>query len=69
MPQSGTDYRIGMPIAGLVYTANLYVRKSKFVSVPGKTLHNWTQVREAGNMQLEMEQTLCRAATGRPCPV
>lgn len=54
---------------GFAFTSNLIVevRNGKFAS--GRQLRTQAQWLEASNMVVEMAGKLCRAITGRPCPV
>ncbi len=52
-----------------IFTANVIVEDRNGHFVTGKQLHTQAQWLEANSMVVEMEGKLCRAITGRPCPV
>lgn len=64
VPQSGTrsayDYAAG---GGFVFTDDIIV-----AGEGANQIHTAAQWREANYMEVEMEEKLCKASTGRPCP-
>jgi hypothetical protein len=69
VPDAGVSNSVGVPIAGFIFSSNTLVRGPHHTWVDGPDIHTTAQANEAGYMQLEMEETLCKAATGEPCPV
>ncbi len=69
VPQAGIANAVGIPSAGFVFTTNLLVRGPKGNWVEGPEIHNAAQSSESSRMEVAMEEALCKAATGKPCPV
>lgn len=67
MPNAQLGEVAGTPY--FTYSSNLLEPGKKGRWERGKQLHTQAQWNEAINMVFEMEQKLCRAATGKPCPV
>ncbi len=55
--------------AGFVWTDNTMRRARNGKLIVGRSIHSGAQLREAGHIEVEIEEKLCRAATGKPCPV
>ena len=68
-PQSGTANAVGVPVAGFVFNDNILIKGRHGNWVTSKEIHTAAQSTESSNMHLEIEEKLCRAATGKPCPV
>lgn len=68
VPISGAEEAYGYPNGGFVYTDDLMVPTKARKWVVNPRFHNWRQWHEAGHMEVEMEEKLCEAATGEPCP-
>lgn len=66
VPRGGAEV-VGNP--GFVFSTNVLVRGENGQFKAGEQLRTRAQWRESGHMATEMEQALCRAITGRPCPV
>jgi RNA-splicing ligase RtcB len=64
VPQSGIrnpyDYSRG---GGFLFTDDIIIPGGV-----GKQIHNGAQWREANLMEVAMEEKLCKATTGQPCP-
>ena len=69
VPQAGIANAVGIPSAGFVFTTNLSVRGPKGNWIEGPEIHTAAQSSESSRMEVAMEEALCRAATGKPCPV
>lgn len=69
VPRAGVedsyDYSAG---GGFVFTTDLEVPGKNETVHPGSQFHTRAQWNEATSMEVAMEEKLCRAATGRPCP-
>jgi hypothetical protein len=69
VPRSGVedsyDYSEG---GGFVFTADLEVSGKNGTVHPGRQFHTKAQWDEAIRMEVAMEEGLCEATTGRPCP-
>lgn len=67
VPRAGVSGAIGNP--GFVFNSNIVVpgRQSRWEA--GRQFHTAAQWHESGHMENEMEQSLCKAVTGEPCPV
>lgn len=55
--------------AGFVWTDNTTRRARNGKLIVGRSIHSGAQLREAGHIEVEIEEKLCKAATGKPCPV
>jgi hypothetical protein len=69
VPKVGTENPVWMPGAGLVFTDDLLVKAANGNWVVNPRIKTPAQDRTSVRMIVDMEQTLCRAATGEPCPV
>jgi hypothetical protein len=68
VPAAGTSNAVGSPSAGFVFTNDILVPVgSKLIA--NKRLRTRAQWKAANAMATAMEEELCRAATGKPCPV
>ena len=67
VPQAGTEEAYGYPRGGFVFTDDLQVRGKHEKWEPAPQFRTAAQWNEAGHMEVAMEETLCRAATGEPC--
>ena len=69
VPRSGTEEIYSYLRGGFVYTDDLMVptknKKHRWVANP--RFRNVREWHEAGDMEVEMEEKLCEAATGEPC--
>ncbi len=65
--QAGISEAVGNP--GFVFTTNLVVPVGPAEWENSKQIHSTKQLHTAGDMATEMEEHLCRAITGKPCPV
>jgi|ERR1043165_3701362 hypothetical protein len=69
VPRAGVedsyDYSEG---GGFVFTADLEVPGKNGNVHPGRQFHTRAQWNEAIRMEVAIEEKLCKAATGRPCP-
>jgi len=69
VPQAGRrnpyDYSQG---GGFVFTDDIIVPRSIVPSGIGKQIKTAAQWHEANIMEVEMEEKLCKASTGEPCP-
>ena len=63
VPGSGTVSAYGYPRGEFVFTDDVITRDGI-----GKQITNEAQWREANLMVVEMEEKLCKAVTGEPCP-
>jgi hypothetical protein len=68
VPQSGTESPYSYPAGGFVFTDDLEVRGKNGNSRPAKQFHTWAQWDEATTMVVEMQEKLCKKATGEACP-
>lgn len=66
VPKGGAEV-VGNP--GFVFNSNLLVRDRRGRLRNGEQFRTAAQLHKAGHMATEMEQRLCRAITGEPCPV
>lgn len=55
--------------AGFVFNDDMEVPGRNESVHPGPQFHTEAQWQEAANIVVGMQQTLCRAATGKPCPI
>ena len=69
VPQAGIVTPVYYPRGGYVFNDDLVVAGKNETFHPGKQFHTAAQWDEAGTMVVEMEEKLCKAATGEPCPV
>jgi len=65
VPRSGTEEAYGY--GGFVYTDDLEVPGKHGKWEPGPQYKTNAQWNEAGHMEVQMEEKLCRAETGEPC--
>lgn len=65
VPRSGTDEAYGY--GGYVFTDDLLVPGKREKWESGPQFRTKAQWREAGRMEVNMEEKLCRAETGEPC--
>jgi hypothetical protein len=65
--QAGVSEVVGNP--GFVFTSNLVVPVGRAKWENSKQIHSARQLHVAADMVTEMEEQLCRAITGEPCPV
>jgi hypothetical protein len=65
--QAGVSEAVGNP--GFVFTSNLLVPVGHAKWENSKRIHSTRQLHVASDMATEMEEQLCRAITGKPCPV
>jgi hypothetical protein len=65
--QAGVSEAVGNP--GFVFTSNLVVPVGRAEWENAKQIHSTKQLHTAADMATEMEEHLCRAITGKPCPV
>lgn len=68
VPQAGTITPVYFPRGGFVFNDDLEVPGKNETVHPGKQFHTAAQWNEAGTMVVEMEEKLCKAVTGKPCP-
>lgn len=68
VPLAGTVTPVYYPRGGFVFNDDLEVPGKNETVHPGKQFHTAAQWNEAGTMVVEMEEKLCKAATGEPCP-
>jgi len=68
IPPSGTMNAVGNGEAGIVYTDNLLIRDKRGKYSIAPQIHTRAQQKESFHMATEVEETLCKAATGAPCP-
>jgi hypothetical protein len=59
------DYSEG---GGFVFTADLEVPGKNETVHPNRRFHTRAQWNEAISIEVAMEEKLCKATTGRPCP-
>lgn len=69
VPRALTNEPEGFPAGEYVLTANVLIEDKYGKLATGKQIHNGRQWDEANHMVTDIEQTLCRMATGRPCPI
>jgi hypothetical protein len=68
IPPSGVMNAVGNGEAGFVYTDNLLVRDEHGKYSVAAQIRTRAQYKESLHMATEIEETLCKAATGEPCP-
>lgn len=68
VPRSGTEESYGYSEGGFVYTDDLLIPGKHHHWHSPPRIHTEAQAREVGHIEVEMEEKLCRAATGKPCP-
>lgn len=69
VPRAGTVTPTYYRGGGFVFNDDLEVPGKNESVHPGNQFHTAAQWNEAGTMVVEMEEALCKAATGEPCPV
>lgn len=69
VPRAGTVTPVYYSRGGFVFNDDLEVPGKNESVHPGKQFHTAAQWNEAGTIVVEMEETLCKAATGEACPV
>lgn len=69
VPQVGSPAQGYGGGSGFVITNDLEVPGKNETVHPGKQFHTAAQWNEAGTMVVELEEKLCKATTGKPCPV
>jgi hypothetical protein len=68
VPVAGTSNAVGVPGAGFVFTNDILVPVGSKMTA-NKHLRTPAQWKAANAMATAMEEKLCKAATGKPCPV
>jgi hypothetical protein len=68
VPRSGTEEAYGYPRGGFVFTDDLQVPGKHHTWRTPARFHSQAQLNEATTMLVEMQEKLCEAATGEPCP-
>jgi hypothetical protein len=69
IPPSGTMNAVGNGEAGFVYTDNLLIRDKHGRYLVAPQIHTRAQDKGSLHMATEIEETLCKAVTGDPCPI
>ena len=67
VPRAGTSGAYSYPRGGFVFTDDLEEQRG-YSFRPGRQFQTAAQWNEAINMEFEIEEKLCEAATGEPCP-
>jgi hypothetical protein len=67
VPHAGTLNAVGG--TAFVVTDDTLIRGTKEKWESGKQFRTGAQWREAGQMIVDIEESLCKAHTGKPCPV
>jgi hypothetical protein len=65
----GTAESYGYSRGGFTLTTDMFVRSPSGRLVPGPQFKTEAQWREASHMEVMMTDKLCKAATGKPCPI
>jgi hypothetical protein len=68
VPHAGTLTPYYYHGGGFVFNDDLEVPGRNETVHPGKQFHSAAQWDEAGTMVVEMQEKLCKASTGQPCP-
>jgi hypothetical protein len=67
VPRAGISEAVGNP--GFVFTTNQLIPVGRFHWKTAPQLRTPARWHESSKMATDMEEQLCRAATGKPCPV
>lgn len=68
VPQAGTEGAYGYPHGGFVYTDDLQVQGRSGRRIINKRYHSTREWHEASEINVAIQEKLCRAATGKRCP-
>lgn len=68
VPKAGTGEAYGYPRGGFVYTDDLRVPGRDGKWMLNKRFHTTAEWHHAADINVAIEEKLCRAATGEPCP-
>jgi len=68
VPHAGTSGAYGYPDGGFMFTDDLQVRGKHHTWHRGSQFRTAAQWDEATTMVVKMQEKLCKAATGEPCP-